>query len=79
MARRIRHATRTSTGLIYEAPTTSHWQKILDQGHGSMRLRDFVARANGELQRSGSKKRVTDAQVYVRATRTPRTAFLIKH
>ena len=28
-----------------------------------MRLRDFVAQANAELQRSGSTRRVTDAQV----------------
>jgi hypothetical protein len=52
-------------------------QKILDQGHGGMRLRDFVARANAELQRSGSRKRVTDAQVR-RATRTV-NCLPIKH
>ena len=53
-------------------------QKILDQGHGGMRLRDFVVRANAELERSGSKKRVTDAQVR-RATRTANCASPIEH
>jgi hypothetical protein len=38
-------------------------QKVLDAGHSGMRLRDFVDACNAQLQKSGSEKRVTDAQV----------------
>jgi hypothetical protein len=37
--------------------------KVLDEGHGGMRLRDFTSKINQMLQHAGSLKRVTDANM----------------